>query len=236
MSDSILAVITPNRGIWFRKITADHPVGSVWNSIGGRVDQIDAADGKVVVRTDSTVLYRGGITTQKWEGTNWQVFGAEPMIYVAVGDGKIMGIEEDFDVVARAGITALNPHGSSWTPIGGQLKQISIGDGKIVGINEIGEVYYRSGIDDNNPHGTGWELLSGARLMQIDVGDGRIVGVDATRRVWYRWGITASQPFGRGWKVTVGNFTHVSIGNGIIAGVDGGKEPLFCDSKTFPKY
>ena len=220
---------------FLRPLSKEDPIGK-WHRVSGQLTQVDAADNKVVGVKASTKVayYRRGITPDKPVGTSWEPFG-QGIIQIAIGDGKILGINTDFNVVIRTGITADDPHGKSWTVTGGLLKQIRIGNGQILGLTSDNIVYYRFGVDQQNPYGTDWRQLGGRALEQIEIGGGRIVGVDASGHVWYRWGLSPSQPFGKGWKTTVGSFKHISANERMIAGVEyGGSEVFFCHANTFP--
>ena len=234
-SGSTLVLVTPEKQIFFLPISKEGPFGGKAQLIDGTLTQIDVGDGKIVGTDGKLGYYRLGITPDNWKGTDWNWFGSENIIYVAIGDGKIMGVRNDSKVVARSGVTTATPHGSSWIDIGGYFKQISIGDGKILGVNKINQVFYRYGIDHDNIYGVEWKVLDGVRLKQVDVGYGRIVGVDVSGHVWQRWGITFSQPFGKGWKMTTaGFFQHISSGKGVLFGIDKKGDIYICHEKNFP--
>ena len=232
VSDSKLVFVTPEKQVFFMDITKENPLGGTAQLMVGNLHQIDVGDGWIVGSSiGEKAFYRGGITAENWKGTGWDSFGTAYVIYVAVGDGKVIGIKgNDFHVWKRKyGDTYWQNFDTS-----GDFRQISIGDGKILGVNKNNEVFYRSGVDDADIFGTGWNLLDGVQLKQVDVGYGRIAGVDASGQVWHRWGISPSQPSGKGWRKTrAGFFQHVSCGDGILFCVDEKGNICICQTDDY---
>ena len=44
--------------------------------------------------------------------------------YVCSGDGVVMGVNKNDEIFRRAGVTASNPAGTSWTKLNGGLKLV----------------------------------------------------------------------------------------------------------------
>ena len=141
---------------------------------------------------------------------------------VYVGDGKIMGVNNEGEISYRTGIDTAHPNGIKWIdPVQGMLiKHITVGDGLIIGVNSMKWFVMRSGVDHLNPYGTGWRRIDEENFKQIDVGDGKIIGVNGRQRTRFRTGVNASHPTGTGWEKLDGMFIYVAVGDGKIMAID----------------
>ena len=95
----------------------------------------------------------------------------------------------------RAGSVG-NSVGTSWTRIGGALKQIDSGPyGIVCGVNRGDDIYCRIGITDHNPKGTGWHHIGG-KLKYISCGELGCWGVNSVNQIFFRTGVSRHNPAG----------------------------------------
>ena len=86
------------------------------------------------------------------------------MNQVFVGDGKIMGINDNL-VYYRTGVNNEEMYGTNWNSTGWRATYLSISENVIVIIRDF-KVLVRLGIDESNPLGTEWLDISGDKLIR----------------------------------------------------------------------
>jgi hypothetical protein len=111
---------------------------------------------------------------------------------------------------------------------GASINYVSIGQYGMWGVSKSGVIYFRQGMSRRRPWGYKWKKISG-RLTQIEAGKfGQVYGVNKNGYVYARTGVTQRRPWGRGWKRIKSKqmWSHVSIGVGVVYGLDATKNLL----------
>ena len=84
----------------------------------------------------------------------------------------------------REDISKLNPKGTKWTKIEGNLSYISIGYFGVWGVNSKNEIFFRSGLNKINQKGEEWIRIDG-KLNKISVGKYGIFGLNENKEILY---------------------------------------------------
>jgi hypothetical protein len=185
---------------WRQGITHDTPFGvNEWWDLTNDQDNQDAyfkfstiamcMTGNMhatLIGGDNALYFRAGVNKQYPAGTEWvrsNVEATENIRQVSCGfRGYVWAVTEAGNVLRLDGVTADQPQGASWTPMGrSSISHISIGDEGQVWANDFnGNVYY---VGDNENQS--WETVPGT-LVQVDVGMERVIGVNNWGEIFFK--------------------------------------------------
>ncbi|XP_075046063.1 uncharacterized protein LOC142106910 [Mixophyes fleayi] len=158
------------------------------------------------VSSDNKIYYRYDVTPTACQGSRWrEIWGSLVMVEVGT-DGSVVGVNSAGKAYIRAGITAENPIGTSWTKlaIGFSASHVTYDAGDLWLITPKG-VIYRCEINDNQC------TVTPGNLKQVDAGAGEVYGVNDNDAI-YHW-------VNNGWKQLSGKLSHVTVGPAGVWGV-----------------
>ena len=134
---------------------------------------------------------------------------------VDVSDMEVWGVNSADDIYKLAADGS-----GSWIRVGGKLKHVSAsGNGYIWGVNSVDDIYLCK-----KPCNGQWKKIPG-KLKQIDGGERYVYGVNSGNIVYYR------PVDGSGSWVSVQGkkMTYVSVGSGVVFGIDEGSKIFQCE-------
>ncbi|XP_014681789.1 PREDICTED: tectonin beta-propeller repeat-containing protein-like [Priapulus caudatus] len=228
--------VNSNNVIYRRQgITSTNYVGTSWQQLDGSLTSVSAGHAGVWGTNSANAIYYrvgtgNGIGTA---GDSWvQVPGS--LVRISVGIGIIWGINGGGLIFIRLGITVSNPTGVGWNRIPGQLAHISVNPttNHVWGVNSGGVIYRRHGVvspihghpvTGNLPHlGTNWRNIP-LTAIHVDVGAAGVWVIGSNGNIYVRsYTQGPADVDGVSWLLVGGRLIQLSVGKGVVWGVNSG--------------
>ncbi|PVD26561.1 hypothetical protein C0Q70_14238 [Pomacea canaliculata] len=171
-TDIVVGVSSIDEIFYRKNITGEHPTGSGWVTLDGRLKQVTVSPNGTIwgVSHDNLIFFRKGISLHRPGGTSWQKVDGS-LTQISAGPSGVWGVDANEDIFYREGtygghITV----GSGWTPVSGKLTYITSGSGMVLGVSSKTEMFRRTGISETNPTGYKWDKFGEGQIMIEEYG------------------------------------------------------------------
>ena len=194
--------------------------GNTFEKVEGKLTHVSSgAAGVWGVNVHNHIFYREG-TTAIPKGTTWKQVQGSLMQIDSGPKGVVCGVNNQFKIYCRIGITDAAPMGASWERISGELKYISCGAYGYWGVSRTNRIFFTPTLNGAN---TKWAQISGD-LVQIEAGpNGQVWGVNSNNMLYTRIGVSKSSPSGLEWKkIGTRSFVSVTVGLDKLYAIDVG--------------